>query len=134
MVNFLDARSSVNSNMTGFPGTPLPPTPELFGIIGLQTQNVPNPIVLLMGNIGILGEEGDSFTIEIVRGATYSPGNVIYSLDVDVTGTPSTKVTSFVTADMLAPAAPETVYSSYISGTTTAIRNGPETFIGLAVK
>lgn len=129
---FLDARSSVNSNQPGFPGTPLTDTPALFGIIGLQTQNVPNPIVILQGVIGILGDVGDTFTIEIVRGATYAPANVIFTLDGVVSNATSTEVTSFIAADLLAPAAPETVYTSFISGATTAIRNGPEAFTGIA--
>lgn len=129
---FLDDRSSVNSNQPGFPGTPLTDTPALFGIIGLQTQNVPNPIVLLSGTIGILGDVGDTFTIEIVRGATYVPANVIFTLDGGVSSAASTEVTSFVAADLQAPAAPETVYTSFISGATTAVRNGPESFLGIA--
>ncbi|MDU4696620.1 MULTISPECIES: hypothetical protein [Paenibacillus] len=129
---FLDARSSVNSNQPGFPGTPLTDTPALFGVIGLQTQNVPNPIVILQGVVGILGDVGDTFTIEIVRGATYAPANVIYTLDGVVSNAVSTEVTSFVAADLLAPAAPETVYTSFISGATTAVRNGPEAFTGIA--
>lgn len=129
---FLDARSSVNSNQPGFPGTPLTDTPALFGVIGLQTQNVPNPVVILQGVVGILGGVGDTFTIEIVRGATYVPANVIYTLDGVVSNATSTEVTSFVAADLLAPAAPETVYTSFISGATTAIRNGPEAFTGIA--
>ncbi|MCH1643002.1 hypothetical protein MJ257_23150 [Paenibacillus timonensis] len=129
---FLDARSSVNSNQPGFPGTPLTDTPALFGIIGLQTQNVPNPIVILQGVVGILGDVGDTFTIEIVRGATYAPANVIYTLDGVVSNAVSTEVTSFVAAELLAPAAPETVYTSFISGATTAVRNGPEAFTGIA--
>lgn len=129
---FLDARSSVNSNQPGFPGTPLTDTPALFGVIGLQTQNVPNPIVILSGSIGILGEVGDTFTIEIVRGLTFAPANVVFTLDGVVNSATSTEVTSFVAADLLAPAAPETIYTSYISGATTAIRNGPESFTGIA--
>ncbi|MFD3261328.1 hypothetical protein ACE3MQ_22275 [Paenibacillus lentus] len=129
---FLDARSSVNSNRPGFPGTPLSFSPELFGIIGLQTQNVPNPIVTLFGNIGILGDIGDTFTVEIVRGATYVPANVIYTLEGVVSESTATHVTSFVAADMRAPAAPQTVYSSFISGVSTSVRNGPESFIGIA--
>ncbi len=129
---FLDARTSVNSNRPGFPDTPLSSTPELFGIIGLQTQNVPNPIVTLVGHVGILGDIGDTFTIEIVRGATYASANVIYTLEGAVSESTAAHIASFVTADLAAPAAPATVYTSFISGVSTSVRFGPESFIGIA--
>ncbi|MUG44089.1 hypothetical protein QNH46_06875 [Paenibacillus woosongensis] len=132
MGTFLDARTSVNSNRPGFPGTPLSSSPELFGIIGLQTQNVPNPIVILHGSIGILGDIGDVVTIEIVRGATYAPQNVIYRIENVVSESTDTQLTNFVAADINAPAAPETIYSSYVSGISTSVRNGPESFVGMA--
>ncbi|WP_110933842.1 hypothetical protein [Paenibacillus bouchesdurhonensis] len=129
---FLDARASMNSNRPGFPGTPLSFTPELFGIIGLQTYNAPKPIVILHGSVGILGDIGDNFRIEIVRGATYAPANVIYTLEGAVSEATDTHHTSFVAADLNAPASPHTVYSSFISGVSTSVRNGPETFVGTA--
>ncbi|AZK48355.1 hypothetical protein [Paenibacillus lentus] len=129
---FLDARVSINSNQPGFPGTPLSSTPELFGIIGLQTQNVANPIVILHGTVGILGDIGDTFRIEIVRGATYAPANVIYTLEGAVSEDSNTDNKSFVAADLNAPASLQTIYSSFISGVSTSIRNGPETFVGTA--
>ncbi|WP_379136538.1 hypothetical protein [Paenibacillus sp. sgz500958] len=134
MSNFLDARSSVNSNIVGFPQTPLSPSPEIFGIIGLQTQNLANPIVLLQVSVGVLGEEGDVFTIDIVRGPTFSQANVIHSVDLEVTKTGFNQVNSITAADILAPAAPETIYTSYISGVSTTIRNGPEALTGMASK
>ncbi|GAA0133337.1 hypothetical protein YSY43_01770 [Paenibacillus sp. YSY-4.3] len=129
---FLDARTSLNSNRTGSPGTPLSSAPELFGIIGLQTKNIPNPIVILHGTIGILGDIGDVVTIEIVRGATYAPQNVIHTIEDVVSESSATHLTTFVTADINAPGAPETIYSSYVSGISTSIRNGPESFVGIA--
>lgn len=129
---FLDTNTSVNSNQPGFPGTPLSSSPELFGIIGLETQNVPNPVVTLHGTIGILGDIGDTFTIEIIRGATYAPSNVIYTLEAAVSEDASTNIVSFVAADLNAPASPLTVYSSFVSGVSTSVRNGPEAFVGTA--
>ncbi|MFC4807992.1 hypothetical protein [Paenibacillus sp. GCM10023250] len=132
MGTFLDKRSSMNSNTVGSPGTALTTTPALFGIIGLQTQNVANPIVTLSGTIGISGDFGDTYTIEIVRGASYSAANVIYTAVGVVTAVATTQITAFTAQDLLAPAALETVYTSFVSGATTSVRNGPEVFSGEA--
>ncbi|WP_308636870.1 hypothetical protein [Paenibacillus silvisoli] len=132
MGEHLDMRSSMNSNQNGFPGTNLSPAPELFGIIGLQTRNELNPIITLAGTVGISGDAGDSFLISIVRGATFAPGNVIYSSEGAVSITGLTQLHSFNLQDLLAPPAAETVYTAFISGASTSVRNGPEVFYGKA--
>lgn len=133
MGQFLDANVSINSNGVGFPNIPVTPDPVLFGIIGLETQNIPNPVVLLHGSIGLVGDPGDVFSIDIVRGATFSPVNVIHSAEGTVTSNAaSTQLVSFEAADIIAPPAPLTVYSVYISGVSTIVRNGPEIFTGMA--
>ncbi|ANS76810.1 hypothetical protein AWM70_21320 [Paenibacillus yonginensis] len=132
MSTFLDSRSSMNSNTVGAPGVALTPTPALFGIIGLQTQGVANPLVTLSGSVGISGDFGDTYTVQIVRGASFSPANVIFTASGVVTAMATTQVVSFAAQDLLAPAALETVYTAFVSGVTTAIRNGPEVFMGTA--
>ncbi|GGA31628.1 hypothetical protein [Paenibacillus physcomitrellae] len=132
MSTFLDARSSMNSNTVGAPGVALTSTPTLFGIIGLQTQGVANPLVTLTGSVGISGDFGDTYTVEIVRGSSIATGTVIYTASGVVTATATTQVVSFTAQDLLAPAALETVYTAFVSGVTTAIRNGPEVFMGTA--
>jgi hypothetical protein len=132
MGTFLDQRSSMNSNTIGAPNVPLSATPTLFGIIGLQTQNAPNTVIALDGMVGISGEIGDTFTVDIVRGSTFNPANIIFTLTGTVSVTGTTEVHSFTAQDLLAPPAAETVYTAYISGTTTAVRNGPEVFRGIA--
>ncbi|MFC5650757.1 hypothetical protein ACFPYJ_16910 [Paenibacillus solisilvae] len=132
MSTFLDKRTSMNSNTVGAPGIALTTTPALFGIIGLQTQNAVNPIITLSGTVGISGDFGDTYKIEIVRGASYSLANVIYTAEGVVTAIATTEFNAFTAQDLLAPAALETVYSSFISGVTTSVRNGPEVFSGEA--
>jgi len=137
MGTFLDMRSSMNANASGSIGVSLSDTPELFGIIGLQTQNVANPIVTLSGTIGISGGLiGNTFTIEVVRGVT--GGTTIYTSQeaISLNVLNGSNTYSFNAQDLLAPAAEETVYSVFISGGPLAIltgaRNGPETFFGIA--
>ncbi|GFN31964.1 hypothetical protein [Paenibacillus xylaniclasticus] len=137
MGTFLDMRSSMNANASGSIGVSLSTTPELFGIIGLQTKNVANPIITLSGTIGISGGAlGNTFTIEIVRGLT--GGTTIYSAQqaIALNVLNGSDIYSFTAQDLLAPAAEETVYSAFISGGPLAVltgaRNGPETFFGIA--
>ncbi|QHT62174.1 hypothetical protein GXP70_20775 [Paenibacillus lycopersici] len=129
---FLDKRTSMNSNTVGAPGTALSSTPALFGIVGLQTQNVANPIITLSGTIGVSGDFGDVFKIEVVRGGSYSSANVIFTAFGVVTTIATAEFRAFHVPDLLAPAALETVYSAFISGVSTTIRNGPEVFWGEA--
>jgi len=122
----------MNSNGTGSPGIALTSTPTLFGILGLQTQNVAHPIVTLSGTVGISGDFGDTLTIHIVRGTSYSPANVIYTAESVVTSIATTEIHTFTAMDMFAPAAMETVYTTFSSGVSTSVRNGPEVFSGEA--
>ncbi|WP_245233407.1 hypothetical protein [Paenibacillus maysiensis] len=55
----------------------LGPEPERFGLIGLRTYLVPGPVVTFSGSIGLIGELGDTYAIEIVRGADYDPNDDI---------------------------------------------------------
>jgi hypothetical protein len=137
MGTFLDMRSSMNANASGSIGVSLTTVPQLFGIIGLQTKNVANPIVTLAGTVGISGgAEGSTFTIEVVRGVT--GGTPIYTLQsaIGLSTANSASEYSFNVQDLLAPAAAETIYTAFISGgplaVLTGVRNGPETFYGIA--
>ncbi|GMK42119.1 hypothetical protein PCCS19_51780 [Paenibacillus sp. CCS19] len=137
MGTFLDMRSSMNANASGSIGVSLTTVPQLFGIIGLQTKNVANPIVTLAGTVGISGGAlGNTFTIDIVRGVT--GGTTIYSLQsaIALNVLNGSDSYSFNVQDLLAPAAAETVYTAFISGGPLAVltgaRNGPETFYGIA--
>lgn len=130
MGTFLDMRSSMNSSTAGSPGVSISNTPELFGSIGLQTQGVANALITFSGTIGVNGEPGDNFVVEIVRGSVYTPADVIYRAE----GTVGDEVEfySFTAQDLNPPAALESVYSSFISGVSTATRTGPEVFYGIA--
>ncbi|GAB2718088.1 hypothetical protein ACFQWB_14270 [Paenibacillus thermoaerophilus] len=138
MGTFLDLRSSMNANATGSIGVSLTTTPALFGIIGLQTQNVANPIVTLTGTIGISGFAGligSTFTISVVRGTT--GGTTIYTATVPFSlSIAEAELVSFTAQDLLAPAAAETVYTAFISGSAALVasgaRVGPEVFWGVA--
>lgn len=75
---FLDMRTSMNSATVGQPGLSLSESPAAFGTIGLQTQGVVNPIITLNGTVGVTGELGDTFVVELVRGFLYDPFYIIY--------------------------------------------------------
>ena len=127
----------MNANASGSIGVSLTTTPQLFGIIGLQTKNVANPIVTLAGTIGISGGAlGNTFTVEIVRGTT--GGTTIYVAEsaIALNVLNGTALYSFTAQDLNAPAAEETVYTAFISGGPLAVltgaRNGPEVFYGTA--
>ncbi|WP_458125818.1 hypothetical protein [Paenibacillus sp. Z3-2] len=130
MGTFLDMRSSMNSATAGLPGVSISNSPVLFGIIGLQTQGVSNPLITFAGTIGVIGEPGDSFVVEIVRGSVYTPANVIYRAEATVGE--GVEFHSFTAQDLNVPPALESVYSSFISGVSTATRTGPEVFYGIA--
>ncbi|MCC3377289.1 hypothetical protein [Cohnella sp. REN36] len=138
MGTFLDLRSSENSNTTGLPGTSLSATPALFGVIGLQTRSVTNPIVTLTGVIGISNPTvGNTFTIQVLRGTTvFNPANVIFTLTQSVRVASFSDTYTFTAQDLLAPAAAETVYSAFVTGgpliVTSGVRTGPEVFWGVA--
>ena len=129
---FLDMRTSMNSPFAGFPGVNISNAPVMFGSIGLQTLGVSNPIITLNGTIGVIGEPGDTFVVELVRGSVYTPANVIYRAEGTVGENGGVEFHSFTAQDLAAPPALESVYSSYISGVSTAVRTGPEMFYGIA--
>jgi hypothetical protein len=141
MGSFLDLRSSMNSNITGAPGTSLTTTPVLFGTIGLQTRNVISPIVTLSGIVGVSSPvTGTNATVEIqiVRGTT--GGTTIFIATNETIGgiiNEGVQTISFTAQDLLAPAAAETVYSAFVRGSTAVVisgslRFGPEVFWGIA--
>ncbi|WP_427050887.1 hypothetical protein [Paenibacillus sp. TC-CSREp1] len=129
---FLDMRTSENSGSVGAPGLPLSESPEVFGVIGLQTQGVINPIITFNGTVGVTGELGDTFVVEIVRGFIYDPFYVIYRAEGTVGQNGGAEFHSFTAQDLAAPPALENVYTSFISGVSTAVRTGPEMFYGIA--
>jgi hypothetical protein len=129
---FLDMRTSMNSGTVGQPGLSLGPSPEAFGSIGLQTLGVPNPIITLNGTVGVTGEVGDTFVVELVRGSVYDPFYVIYRAEGTVGQNGGAEFHSFTAQDLSAPPALESVYTSFISGVSTSVRTGPEVFYGIA--
>ncbi|RAV00524.1 hypothetical protein [Paenibacillus sp. YN15] len=132
MAQFLDMATSVNSGNTGFPNTGLTGAPELFGAIGLATQSNVNPVISLGGTISLTGEEGDPFTLFIVRGTVFDPASIIYFAEGTVATTGGNELHSFQTADFAPPTQPFINYSAYIAGVSTSIRSGPESFYGIA--
>ncbi|WP_339785389.1 hypothetical protein NSQ38_28300 [Paenibacillus sp. FSL R7-0313] len=129
---FLDMRTSMNSGSVGQPGLSLGPSPEAFGTIGLQTQGVVNPIITLNGTVGVTGELGDTFVVELVRGFLYDPFYVIYRAEGTIGQNGGAEFHSFTAQDLSAPPALESVYTSFISGVSTAVRTGPEMLYGIA--
>ncbi|QTH45972.1 hypothetical protein J4772_16985 [Cohnella sp. LGH] len=140
MGRFLDLRSSMNSGVSGAPGVAITATPALFGVIGLQTDNVTNKVITLTGMVGVSSLLlGSTFAIQICRGTTvYNPANVIYTLVQNVRLSAFSDTYAFTAQDLLAPAAAETIYSSFIFGGSllgllfTGERVGPEVFWGIA--
>jgi hypothetical protein len=129
---FLDMRTSMNSGTVGQPGLSLGPSPEAFGTIGLQTQGVDNPIITLNGTVGVTGELGDTFVVELVRGFLYDPFYIIYRAEGTIGQNGGAEFHSFTAQDLSAPPALESVYTSFISGVSTAVRTGPEMLYGIA--
>lgn len=132
MAQFLDMATAVNSANTGFPNAPLTGGPDLFGAIALVTQSQVNPVVLLGGTLGLTGEEGDTFTVFIVRGSVFDPSNIIYFAQGSVAVTGTNELHSFSTVEFAPPTQPFINYSAYISGVSTIVRSGPESFYGIA--
>jgi hypothetical protein len=82
---------------------------------------------------------GTTFAIQILRGTTvYNPANVIFTDIVGVRVSAFADTWNFTAQDLLAPAAAETIYSSFIFGGIlgeilfTGTRIGPEVFWGVA--
>ncbi|MEK4525267.1 hypothetical protein CXK86_15920 [Paenibacillus sp. BGI2013] len=129
---FLDMRTSMNSATVGQPGLSLSESPTAFGTIGLQTQGVVNPIITLNGTVGVTGELGDTFVVELVRGFLYDPFYIIYRAEGTIGQNGGAEFHSFTAQDLSAPPALESVYTSFISGVSTAVRTGPEMLYGIA--
>ncbi|MEK4370047.1 hypothetical protein MHI48_07760 [Paenibacillus sp. FSL H7-0942] len=129
---FLDMRTSMNSATVGQPGLSLSDSPTAFGTIGLQTQGVVNPIITLNGTVGVTGELGDTFVVELVRGFLYDPFYIIYRAEGTIGQNGGAEFHSFTAQDLSAPPALESVYTSFISGVSTAVRTGPEMLYGIA--
>ncbi|MDQ0721977.1 hypothetical protein QF049_003238 [Paenibacillus sp. W4I10] len=129
---FLDMRTSMNSATVGQPGLSLSVSPAAFGTIGLQTLGVVNPIITLNGTVGVTGELGDTFVVELVRGFLYDPFYVIYRAEGTIGQNGGAEFHSFTAQDLSAPPALESVYTSFISGVSTVVRTGPEMFYGIA--
>lgn len=113
---FLDMRTSMNSATVGQPGLSLSDSPTAFGTIGLQTQGVVNPIITLNGTVGVTGELGDTFVVELVRGFLYDPFYIIYRAEGTIGQNGGAEFHSFTAQDLSAPPALESVYTSFISG------------------
>ncbi|MDR0266994.1 hypothetical protein [Paenibacillus sp.] len=138
MGRFLDMRVSENSSTFGSPGTAVTTTPALFGVIGLQTQNVAGTgtnglIVDLIGTIGLSNTGASTVTINIQRGATtvFGSGVIIYTAEAHFEGN-ETRLITVNSVDLTAPAAAQTEYTIFIRGTGTVTRTGPESFSGIA--
>ncbi|MEK4074435.1 MULTISPECIES: hypothetical protein [Paenibacillus] len=129
---FLDMRTSMNSATVGQPALSLSDSPTAFGTIGLQTQGVVNPIITLNGTVGVTGELGDTFVVELVRGFLYDPFYIIYRAEGTIGQNGGAEFHSFTAQDLSAPPALESVYTSFISGVSTAVRTGPEMLYGIA--
>ena len=133
MGRFLDQRSSMNSNSTGSIAigitSTLGLTTSVLGRIGLQTQNVANPIVDLTGTVVLSGAVGVTALIQVTRN-----GVVFYTAQVATTGA-SADIRSFSAQDLIAPAAAELVYEAAIvitPGGGPITRVCPEVFWGIA--
>jgi len=138
MPRFLDLQTSMNSSLFGAPNTPMSTdetNPDLFGGIGLETQNVPNPVVDLSGTIGVSGAAGTTFTIRIVRNSPTIAGTIIYTAVHSTTGNPVDLV-SFCSQDLGAPAGLLTTYAAFVNTVTGSdiTRVGPEVFYGIAAE
>lgn len=132
MAFFLDLRSSSNAPSSGSISIELGPAPELFGLIGLGISSIEDTVITLSGTIGLIGDEGDPYTIQVVRGESFDPANIIYTAQGSVATTGSNELHSFHAQDLSAPAVPTLVYTAFISGISTTVRNGPEVFFGIA--
>ena len=107
-------------------------TPVLFGVVGLQTQGVTNPIINLAGTIGLAsGTTGTTALLQVVRGVSLTAGPVIYSA-IFTQNSLGTFINNFSVQDLLAPSAPQTAYTAFLSGVTGVSRIGPEVLWGTA--
>jgi hypothetical protein len=132
MGRFLDQRSSENSSFFGNPDTAVPAAPVLWGVVGLQTQGVANPIVNLSGTIGLSTVAAGSTVLVTVNRGTLVTDPIIYT--AVLTSIAGPVVYSFNVQDLAAPAAAQTAYSTFVStvSAVAATRSGPEVFYGIA--
>jgi len=137
MGRFLDQRSSMNAS--GPISVPVG-APALFGIVGLQTENIAGNgglagglIVDLAGNISLTSVGGPAAVdITVVRGAAVG-GTTFYTQRVTFETGDTSKYVAFNAQDLNAPASIETAYSTFVSLVSGAVtRVGPETFWGIA--
>ncbi|SFS66585.1 hypothetical protein [Marininema halotolerans] len=146
MGKFLDMRTSQNASLTGGINASLSTfstSPSLIGVIGLQTGSVSQPVVKLDGTMGVGVNTLTPYTVTILfaRGSTFpTSGTRIYTA---VYGIPTTflgvdgpqigdMILNLTAADLLAPAATQTIYTMLAYASTTATRVGPESFQGIA--
>ncbi|QYR19851.1 hypothetical protein KZ483_18475 [Paenibacillus sp. sptzw28] len=132
MGTFLDQRSSMNANATGSILVEVTGTPALFGVVGLQTQNVANPIVDLAGTIGLSAIAGITAAISVHRGTLATSPAIYTAIYSSTVAGPVTF--NFNAQDLLAPAALQTAYSAFVSSVSVGAvtRIGPEVFWGIA--
>jgi hypothetical protein len=131
MGRFLDQRSSENSSTSGAPNVLVTATPVLWGVIGLQTQGVANPIVNMSGTIGLSSVTAGLTVLVNVNRGTLATDPIIYT--AVLTTQAGTVVRSFDVQDLLAPAAAQTAYSTFVSSVNAGItRSGPEVFYGIS--
>ncbi|SFS66549.1 hypothetical protein [Marininema halotolerans] len=147
MGKFLDMRTSQNASLTGGINASLSTSstsPSLIGVIGLQTGSVSQPVVKLDGTMGVGLNVNTPYTVTILfaRGSTFpTSGTRIYTAvygiptttgDQDVQPLIGDMILNLTAADLLAPAATQTVYTMLAYASTTATRVGPESFQGIA--
>jgi hypothetical protein len=127
--NFLDLRSSMNA---GTNITAVVTSPALWGIVGLQTQGVANPINVLSGSIGFNSLGTGVVRITVHRGPLFTDP-VFYTNTVTVEPDGSSQVVPVDAQDLNAPAGLQTTYSAFVSAILgTVTRVGPETFWGIS--
>jgi len=144
MPRFLDLMTSSNSSTFGSPNTAMSTSsanPDLFGGIGLQTQNVAGNgsagtgslVVDLSGTIGISAAAGVTFEVRIVRNSGTIAGPIIYTA-VHASSGSNPQVVSFSAQDLNAPAGLLTTYAAFCDTTGAVTRTGPEVFYGIAAQ
>lgn len=148
MAQFLDYRSSENSNTLGFPSTALsidPNSPSFIGDIGLIVGTTAKVRVDLWSTVALAVDEsvGNPTTILffIARNlnptSAFSASNVIYAAtEIFQEGDFGAHIITFNTADLngVPGPIPEQInYSLFAAADQLVIRVGPETFTGMAV-
>ncbi|SFS66596.1 hypothetical protein [Marininema halotolerans] len=148
MGKFLDMRTSQNASLTGGITASLSTfstSPSLIGVIGLQTGSVSQPVVKLDGTmeVGVNTLTPYTVTILFARGSTFPTSGTriytaVYGIPTSTIGpdgvspTIGDMILNLTAADLLAPAATQTIYTMLAYASTTATRVGPESFQGIA--